>query len=170
MVSMERIDLAEKMHTHEASTGVDRFILKKMISSQNSWIRKKLVLWCVASQRQKGSPRGPNRHVDVLRYRGPAIFLEEAEYECMQDTDQKQPTIQLESRMITFRLMNGNAKTSLPMTTVKVTSGKLRSRKLSVNWYDMNAETEKQVEQFIEARDYVPKGWKLRIHSQRLDQ
>ena len=51
---------------------------------------------------------------------------------------------------ITFQTMNGNGKTSLPMSSATDTSGNLRSRKLSVNWYDMKiAETEKQMEQFI---------------------
>ena len=51
-------------------------------------------------------------------------------------------------QMITFRLMNGNGKTSLPMNSAD-TSGNL-TRKLSVSWYDMKiAETEKQMEQFI---------------------
>ena len=40
--------------------------------------------------------RGPNRYLDELRYRDSEISLEEADYECMQDTDQEQSTIQLE--------------------------------------------------------------------------
>ena len=40
--------------------------------------------------------RGPNRYVDELRYRDPEHSLEEADYECMQDTDQQQATVQLE--------------------------------------------------------------------------
>ena len=37
--------------------------------------------------------RGPHRHVDELRYRDSENFLEEADHECMHDTDQEQPTL-----------------------------------------------------------------------------
>ena len=40
--------------------------------------------------------RSPNRYVDDLRYRDREHFLEEADYECMQDPDQEQATNQLE--------------------------------------------------------------------------
>ena len=46
-------------------------------------------VWVVVS-------RGPNSHVDELRYRDPENSPEEADDECMQDADQEQPTIQLE--------------------------------------------------------------------------
>ena len=39
--------------------------------------------------------RGPNRCVEELRHRDPDNSPEEADYECMQDTGQEQPTIQL---------------------------------------------------------------------------
>ena len=67
---------------------------------------------------------------------------------------------------ITFRFLNGNGKTSLPMNAVTDTRGNLRSRNLSVNWSRHenyreqgnrwsnsldNAESEAQM--------YVPKGW-----------
>ena len=63
--------------------------------------------------------RGPNRYVDELRYKDPENSpgnREAADYECMQDTDQEQPTIQCQT--ITFRFMNGNGKTSLPMNSL----------------------------------------------------
>ena len=40
--------------------------------------------------------RGPNRYVDELQHRESGNLLEKADYECMQDTDQEQPTTQLE--------------------------------------------------------------------------
>ena len=67
---------------------------------------------------------------------------------------------------ITFRFMNGNGKTSWPMNSVTDTRGNLRSRNLSVNWYDMKIiETQKQMEQNngnrkSEAQIYVPQAWK----------
>ena len=87
------------------------------------------------------------RYVNQLRYRDPEHSHEEADYECMQDTDQEQLTIQLESQYvypkITFRFMNENGKTSLPMNAVTYTRGNLISQTLSENWYDMKiVETE----------------------------
>ena len=41
--------------------------------------------------------RGPNRCLDDLRHRDPENSLEEADYACLQDTDQEQSTIQWEN-------------------------------------------------------------------------
>ena len=41
--------------------------------------------------------KGPNRYVDDLRYKDPKNAPAKADHECMQDTDQEQPTIQLET-------------------------------------------------------------------------
>ena len=41
---------------------------------------------------------GPNRCADELRHRESENIPEEADYECIQDTDQEQPTFQLESQ------------------------------------------------------------------------
>ena len=63
-------------------------------------------------------------------------YSEEADYECMQDTDQYQSTVQLE--MLEDHIyMNGNGKTALPMNSVIDTSGNLRSRHFSANSDDM---------------------------------
>ena len=53
-VSSWCIDLAEKMQGQK-STAVDRSISEDTNSYHNSWIGKKLVLWCETSQRQKES-------------------------------------------------------------------------------------------------------------------
>ena len=51
---------------------------------------------------------------------------------------------------ITFRFLNGEGKTSVTMNSVTDARWNLRSRNLSVYWYDMKIiETEKQMEQFI---------------------
>ena len=49
--------------------------------------------------------------------------LEEADYECMQDTDHEQATIQLE-------MSNEHGKTSLPVKSVTDALGNLTSRNL----------------------------------------
>ena len=68
----------------------------------------------------------------------------------MQDTDQEQPIFNWKCQTITFRFMNGNGKTSVPMNSVTNTRGNLRSRNLSVYWYDMKiVETERQMGQTI---------------------
>ena len=49
-----------------------------------------------------------------------------------------------------FLFMKEFERTCLPMNTVTDTSGKPKSRNLSVNWYDMNIrEKERQMVQFV---------------------
>ena len=94
--------------------------------------------------------KSSHRYVDELRYKDPENSHEEADYECMQHTDQDPPIFNWKCQTITFRLMNGNGKTSVPMNSVTNTRENLRSRNLSVNWYDMKiVETERQMVQFI---------------------
>ena len=99
-----------------------------------------------------------NRYVDGIRYRDPKKSPGTA------DHDHEQPTLQLE-KSDDYIFMNGNGRTSFPVHTVTITSRNLRSRKLSVDWYDMNARQRNRWSNELrsgtsEDCDYVPKGWK----------
>ena len=56
----------------------------------------------------------------------------------------------VEGQMTTFLFIKEFGRTCQPMNTVADTTGKPKSRNLSVNWYDMRIrEKERQMEQFI---------------------
>ena len=110
--------------------------------------------------------KSPHRYVYEFQYRDPEKSLAEADYECMQDTDQEQPTTQLEmsddhipiperkwkdliSNALSFRY---TSESQISKVVCKIVRHKKWPR-------------QKQMEQFIgnfiaEAHNYVPKGWK----------
>ena len=88
--------------------------------------------------------RGPNHHVDELRYNypdaSPASF-EEADYGSIEETQAEQPTTQSKSQCnqsedhIPFLFTKGSGLTSLPMNTATNTTRKPASQNLLSDWY-----------------------------------
>ena len=114
-------------------------------------------VWAVIS-------RGPNRTVDEIRCRDREIVLAEADYEGMRDTNQGQPIVQLEMSDDHIPIPARKWQDIIANEfSHKYTN--LRSRKLSVKWYDMknfsrqrNRWSSSLEIGTSEAHNYVPKG------------
>ena len=92
--------------------------------------------------------RSSNRDVDELRQRESENLREEVAQECVHY--QAKEYCKGKSQKTVFLFMKEFGRTCLPMNTSTDTSGKPKSRNLSVNWYDMSIrEKGRQVGQFI---------------------
>ena len=90
--------------------------------------------------------------MDALRYRDPENSLGKADHECMQDTDQEQPNIQLETSHDYIPIHERNWKDIIADEFSHRHKGESQISKVvsKLDWFDMKiAETEKQMEQFI---------------------
>ena len=122
------------------------------------------------------TPRCPNCCVDVSRYRDPEHSPEEAGHECMQDTDQEQPSIQFEMSDDHIPIHERKWKDIIANEFCQRYTWESQSRKLLVNEYDVKVSRQRtgwsnslEIESSA-AHNYIPKGWKPWVHWQRLDQ